>query len=203
MKTILVCNQKGGVGKSLVADEIAFSFERSGIPVSFYDLDTQGGTLHTTHEADGAQVAVVDTPGALQEGLADWLKEADVVVIPTRNHVEGHRAADAHAQGGVQERPREDCLRDERVEPLQGVPRLHGVVRGSGRRPDGDHAAPVRGVRSGGSRRQVRGRVRLTRQGGEGDSRFGGHGARGCGVPEGITAGQRRYPSGQMCPDDV
>ena len=46
MKTILVCNQKGGVGKSLCADEIAFSFERSGIPVSFYDLDTQGGTLH-------------------------------------------------------------------------------------------------------------------------------------------------------------
>lgn len=84
MKTILVCNQKGGVGKSLVADEIAFSFERSGIPVSFYDLDTQGGTLHKTHEEDGAQVAVVDTPGALQEGLADWLKEADVVVIPTR-----------------------------------------------------------------------------------------------------------------------
>ena len=69
MKTILVCNQKGGVGKSLVADEIAFSFERSGIPVSFYDLDTQGGTLHETHEADGAQVAVVDTPGALQEGV--------------------------------------------------------------------------------------------------------------------------------------
>lgn len=29
MKTILVCNQKGGEGKSLVADEIAFSFERS------------------------------------------------------------------------------------------------------------------------------------------------------------------------------
>ena len=42
MKTIRVCNQKGGVGKSLVANEIAFSFERSGIPVSFYDLDTQG-----------------------------------------------------------------------------------------------------------------------------------------------------------------
>ena len=84
MKTILVCNQKGGVGKSLVADEIAFSFERSGIPTSFYDLDAQGGTLHKTREVDGAKVAVVDTPGALQEALADWLKEADVVVIPTR-----------------------------------------------------------------------------------------------------------------------
>ena len=60
MKTILVCNQKGGVGKSLVADEIAFSFERSGIPVSFYDLDTQGGTLHETHEADAAGKSVVE-----------------------------------------------------------------------------------------------------------------------------------------------
>lgn len=42
MKTILVCNQKGGVGKSLVADEIAFSFERSGIPVSFIRLGHAG-----------------------------------------------------------------------------------------------------------------------------------------------------------------
>ena len=82
MKTILVCNQKGGVGKSLVADEIAFSFERSGIPVSFYDLDAQGGTLHRTREADGAQVAGVDTPGALQEALSEWLKEADVWSSP-------------------------------------------------------------------------------------------------------------------------
>ena len=40
MKNILVCNQKGGVGKSLIADELAFSFERSGIPVSFFDLDS-------------------------------------------------------------------------------------------------------------------------------------------------------------------
>lgn len=47
----------------MVADEIALSFERSGIPVIFYDLDT---------------------PGALQEALSDWLKEANVVVIPTR-----------------------------------------------------------------------------------------------------------------------
>lgn len=75
MKTILVCNQKGGMGKSLVVDEVAFSFECSGILVSFYDLDAQGATLHRTHEADGRQVAVVDTSGALQEALSDWLRE--------------------------------------------------------------------------------------------------------------------------------
>lgn len=88
MKTILVCNQKGGVGKSLVADEIAFSFERSGIPVSFYDLDAQGGTLHRTQEADGAEVAVVDTPGALQEALSDVFSTVSVdkigVMISTK-----------------------------------------------------------------------------------------------------------------------
>ena len=83
MKTILVCNQKGGVGKSLVADEIAFSFERSGIPVSFYDLDTQGGTLHETHEADAAQVAVVDTPGALQEGLRSSTNSSSGFIAPS------------------------------------------------------------------------------------------------------------------------
>ena len=84
MRSIVVCNQKGGVGKSLVADEIAFSMERSHIPIDFYDLDQQGGTIHGTSEVGGAEVAVVDTPGALQRELPEWLAAADVVVIPTR-----------------------------------------------------------------------------------------------------------------------
>ena len=69
-----------------------------------------------------------------------------------RNHVEGHRSADAHEQGGVQERSGEDCLSDERMESFQVDLRFHGVVRGSGGLPDGGHAASVRGVRSGWSR---------------------------------------------------
>ena len=84
MKTILVANQKGGVGKSLIADEIAFSFERSGIPISFFDLDKQGGTIHSTHEDPKAKVQIVDTPGALDEDLPSWMREADGLVIPTR-----------------------------------------------------------------------------------------------------------------------
>lgn len=142
MKTILVCNQKGGVGKSLVADEIAFSFERSGIPVSFYDLDAQGGTLHKTNEADGAQVAVVDTPGGAPGGAVGLVEGGGRGGHPHPYHVEGHRAFDAHAQGGVQARAGENRLRDERMEPLQGVPRLHGMVRRACGRPDGGPRCP-------------------------------------------------------------
>ena len=84
MRKILVCNQKGGVGKSLIADELVFSFERSGIPVAFLDLDGQGGTIHKTDRNEDAEVAVVDTPGALQPQLKAWLFDADLIIIPTR-----------------------------------------------------------------------------------------------------------------------
>ncbi len=84
MKSILVCNQKGGVGKSLIADEIAFSLERSGIPMAFIDLDQQGGTLHRTDRRSDADVVVVDTPGVLHSDMGVWMKDADVIVIPVR-----------------------------------------------------------------------------------------------------------------------
>lgn len=84
MKKILICAQKGGVGKSLIADELAFSFERTGTPLAFYDLDRQGGTLHQTNMRKDADVAVIDTPGALQADLGEWMQAADLVILPTR-----------------------------------------------------------------------------------------------------------------------
>ena len=83
-KNKLVANQKGGVGKSLIADELAWSFERSGIPTGFVDLDAQGGTCHETHQPDDARITIIDTPGALQADLRDWISGADLIVIPTR-----------------------------------------------------------------------------------------------------------------------
>lgn len=84
MKSVLVCNQKGGVGKSLIADELAFAMERCGTPCSFWDLDSQGGTIHETKEVEDAVVQIVDTPGALQRDLMEWMDAADIVVIPFR-----------------------------------------------------------------------------------------------------------------------
>lgn len=84
MKTILIVNQKGGVGKSLIADEISFALERNGIVSNHIDLDQQGGTLHDSKQNPDATVQVVDTPGALQKELTDWIEAADFIIIPTK-----------------------------------------------------------------------------------------------------------------------
>ena len=81
--TILICNQKGGVGKTLIADELAFAFEWDNIPYSFFDLDNQGSAMHKTIDNPDAKVQIVDTPGALQENIIKWIEAADIIIVPT------------------------------------------------------------------------------------------------------------------------
>jgi chromosome partitioning protein len=83
MKTILVCNQKGGVGKSTIVDELAFSLDRTGTPYNLFDLDGQGGLIHEAVENPVAEVTLIDTPGALRVNMRDWIGMADVIIIPT------------------------------------------------------------------------------------------------------------------------
>ncbi len=83
MKTILVMNQKGGVGKTLIANELAFALERDNIPFNFYDMDGQGSSLHKTAKMDGAEVQIVDTAGVLNVKMNEWIENADFIVIPT------------------------------------------------------------------------------------------------------------------------
>ena len=83
MKTVLICNQKGGVGKTLIADELAFALERDKIPYSFFDLDDQGSAIHTTNENPEAVVQIVDTAGSLASDLTKWIEAADFIIVPT------------------------------------------------------------------------------------------------------------------------
>ena len=84
MKNILVINRKGGVGKTLVSDELAFALDAKKVPYNFYDLDGQGGTLHEPVEMDGAEISIVDTPGSLQGEMGEWIKDADLIIVPMR-----------------------------------------------------------------------------------------------------------------------
>lgn len=83
MKNILLLQQKGGTGKSTIVSELVRSLQRTGTPSAYYDLDQQGGGLFKPYKDDGAVVSVIDTPGQLSENAGKWVKESDVIVVPT------------------------------------------------------------------------------------------------------------------------
>lgn len=83
IKTILILAQKGGVGKTTLANELAYSFERTGTPYSFISLDPQGEGQHHTNEIDDAVIQIVDTAGVLQDDIADMVKSSDLVIVPS------------------------------------------------------------------------------------------------------------------------
>ena len=82
---ILLVNQKGGVGKTTFADEIAWGLERRGHKVGFGNLDPQGGANHEKNLLDDEDaVNVIDTPGFLSDDTAEYAKNADIAIIPVQ-----------------------------------------------------------------------------------------------------------------------
>ena len=93
MKTIVLVNQKGGVGKTTFADEIAWGLERRGREVGFINLDPQGGASHEQKTVEGEKaVTVVDTPGYLNDKLGGCVEVADIAIVPVEPSQRGLRA---------------------------------------------------------------------------------------------------------------
>ena len=66
MYTILMLNQKGGVGKTTIADELSFALERRGKTVAFVTTDPQRSVHEVCDDPDFAEECdfqVVDTAG--------------------------------------------------------------------------------------------------------------------------------------------
>ena len=82
---VIVVNQKGGVGKTTFADEIAWGLERRGVEVGFGNLDRQGGACHEVGMVEGeGAVNIIDTPGYLGDGVEEWAANADVAIVPVQ-----------------------------------------------------------------------------------------------------------------------
>lgn len=81
---VTMLNEKGGVGKSTIADELYSSFERTGVPVALMSLDAQYGDATRGVPADEAEVVIVDTPGTLPDNVSDMVRASDVIIVPTR-----------------------------------------------------------------------------------------------------------------------
>jgi chromosome partitioning protein len=117
MKTIMVANSKGGVGKSVISRAIAVEALRRGIKAAILDIDPQRSTLAWGRRR-GAEMAptvyggdddvrddlvkilntepvdllVMDLgPGSLSE-IADCAAFADIAIVPTRPSVDDFEA---------------------------------------------------------------------------------------------------------------
>ena len=109
VKVVVVASQKGGSGKTTIAGHLAVQAELSGSgPVGLIDVDPQGSLADWWNEraapnpffiqtavprlaadikelaAHGLELLVIDTPPALTSTIAEVIRVADLVVIPTR-----------------------------------------------------------------------------------------------------------------------
>ena len=127
MKTIAVVCEKGGTGKSVIANELYESYVRQGVPASLYSLDGQYKDASSSKKVEDAEVAIVDTPGVLTDNLSDLVSGADVIVIRSTD-AERHRAVYVDGLYRGEEHECSAGHRGERDEPFSHVRVVHGVA---------------------------------------------------------------------------
>lgn len=108
MLTIAIVNQKGGSGKSTIAECLAVAATEDGLPSAILDLDPQGTAYAWSKRREdenppvlsvtaanyrdqwqslkdaGAQVVVIDTPARLQDTVMNAAGIADLVIVPAK-----------------------------------------------------------------------------------------------------------------------
>ncbi|MCJ2075303.1 ParA family protein [Methylobacterium sp. E-016] len=108
MRTITIAARKGGVGKTTLATHLSVIAAGPGKPVLLFDTDPQrslkwwwdlrqGDTpamvecearelakILPAAEAEGVAYSIIDTPPHAENSIADAMRVADLVIVPTR-----------------------------------------------------------------------------------------------------------------------
>ena len=97
MRIISFAHQKGGVGKSTLAINAAYSLLKRGYKVAVKDLDSQGTSFSILKNLESIDIydkaeeiskdydfLIVDTPPYLNPILIDVFLQSDLIIIPTR-----------------------------------------------------------------------------------------------------------------------
>jgi chromosome partitioning protein len=100
MKIITVSHQKGGVGKTTLALNLAACFQKGGLRVGVMDTDLQGSLSAVSRDLDGIDfvpferianlkeltydIILIDTPPYLMDSMSDLFALSDYVLVPTK-----------------------------------------------------------------------------------------------------------------------
>jgi chromosome partitioning protein len=100
MKIITVSHQKGGVGKTTLALNLAAAFRNGGLNVGILDTDVQGSLTGIADELEGINfvpaeqlgnigsltfdILIIDTPPYLMDTLSDLFSISDYVLVPSK-----------------------------------------------------------------------------------------------------------------------
>ena len=108
MRTIVIAARKGGVGKTTLATHLSVIAAADGRPVLLFDTDPQRSLkwwwdlrasdtpalvecearelvrILPAARAEGVAYSIIDTPPHAEEAIAEAMRVADLVVVPTR-----------------------------------------------------------------------------------------------------------------------
>lgn len=100
MKIITVSHQKGGVGKTTLALNLAAAFKNGGLNVGVLDTDVQGSLTGISDQLEGLNfvpaekltdigsltydILIIDTPPYLMDTLSNLFAISDYVLVPSK-----------------------------------------------------------------------------------------------------------------------